>query len=120
MAFWTSIEPTKVSLKLFHRTTLIGTISELSYETPWYSGTIALTPEAEPYKELFAYMMEEEEQTEDPPFDESILDDWFIEDEADGERFEAGCPNIAEDGEIWWRMWPLGTTERVNKELESQ
>jgi hypothetical protein len=100
-----------VSLKLYHRAILIGTIIELFYETPWYSGTIVLTPDAEPYKEFFAFMLDEEKQSEEPPFDESIFDDWFIEDEADGERFEAGCPDISDDGEIYWRMWPLGTIE---------
>ena len=102
-----------VTLKLYHGKILIGTITELSYETPWYSGSIVLTEDAEPYKEFFAHMVDEDKQFEELPFDEALLDDWFIEDVADGERFEASYPSIEKDGEMAWQMWPLGTMESV-------
>jgi hypothetical protein len=93
-------------LKLYHKTRLIGTISNITPEDTFeMSGDIALTTAAAEYKPLFSYLTNEEALTSgaEPPFDKAYLDDWFLENEQ-GVRKEIGCPGIYyAEGEILWR-----------------
>jgi hypothetical protein len=68
-----------------------------------------LTDEAKTtFKEMFDYYNDEANQREpeepdesDFPFDESLLDDWFLED-VNGRR-EISYPVVTEKNEIFWR-----------------
>lgn len=92
-------------LKLFHGSKLLGTISEPSSDGLWMVGTIQLTQEAEAYKDVFAFVTDEEKMTngQEPPFDANyFFDNWFIE-EVDGTRKETAIPGIHDGSEIYWR-----------------
>lgn len=92
-------------LKLFHGSKLLGTISEAAPDGLWMAGNIHLTPEADAYKEVFAFVTDEEKMTDgkDPPFDANyFFDNWFIE-EDDGTRRETVVPGIHDGNEIFWR-----------------
>jgi len=94
------------ALKLYHKDKLIGTISNVAPEDTFeMSGDIELTPLADQYKPVFAYLTNEESLTSGvaPPFDKEYFDDWFLEDELGGKK-EIACPGIYyHDKEIFWR-----------------
>ena len=76
-------------LKLYHKDNLIGTISNVAPEDTFeMSGSIELTPLSEKYKPMFVYLANEETLTSgaDLPFDESDLDNWFLENEKGEKR----------------------------------
>lgn len=93
---------------LYHRDRLVGHVTNITPEDMFqWSGYIELTPTANDYQVMFDYFNDEsrerepEEQDEDPlPFDEAMLDAWYIEDE-DGRR-EISFPVVSE-GEVFWR-----------------
>jgi hypothetical protein len=93
-------------LKLYHKDRLIGLISNIAPEDTFeMSGDIALTAVAQEYKEKFAYLSDEDALTNgtNPPFDESFLNGWYLE-QPDGERKPIDCPGICfPDGEVFWR-----------------
>lgn len=93
-------------MKLYHKDRLIGTVTNITPEDTFdMSGDIELSPIAEEYKAMFAYLTDEDSLNSgaEPPFEESYLDDWFLEDEH-GVRKEIGCPGIYyEDREVLWR-----------------
>lgn len=93
-------------LKLYHKEELIGTISNVAPEDTFeMSGDIALTVAALHYKRMFEYLTDEEALSNGatPPFEEQLMEDWFIEDES-GHRREIACPGIYfDDNEILWR-----------------
>ena len=46
-------------LKLYHRDTLLGEITNVSQEGVWMSGDLKPTPAAEAYRDFFSYMTDE-------------------------------------------------------------
>jgi hypothetical protein len=101
------IKPTKGHI--YHRQTLVGTVTNICVEDMfWWSGDIELTPEARNYQVMFDYLNAEERQREpeepdesELPFDESLMDDWSLEDE-NGRR-EIMFPRVTEEGLAIWR-----------------
>jgi hypothetical protein len=101
------ITPTRASL--YHGDKLIGIITNITVEDMFqWSGDIELTSAASACQPMFDYFNDEknqrepEEPDESPcPFDESLLDDWFIEDE-NGKR-EVSFPVVTPEGEVFWR-----------------
>ena len=92
-------------LKLFHLTKMLGIITEPFQDGLGMGGTVYLTEEANSYKEIFSYIVDQEkmESGQDPPFDASyFFDNWFIEEE-DGTRKESIIPGIHEEHDIYWR-----------------
>ncbi|MBX3150422.1 hypothetical protein KF728_09760 [Candidatus Obscuribacterales bacterium] len=93
---------------LYHRDRLIGHVTNITPEDMFqWSGYIELSSAANDYQVMFDYFNDEsrerepEEPDESPlPFDESMLDAWYIEDE-DGRR-EISFPVISA-GEVFWR-----------------
>lgn len=100
------IKPTRANL--YHGDKLVGVVSNIAVEDMFqWSGNIELTAEAKAFQAMFDYYNDEANQREpeepdesDFPFDESLLDDWFIEDE-NGRR-EISYP-VVRDGEVFWR-----------------
>src|SRR5438046_854020 len=101
------IAPTRANL--YHGDKLIGVIKNIAVEdmSNW-SGDIELAGAVGAYQVMFDYFNDEnhqrepEEPDEEPlPFDESLLDDWFIEDE-NGKR-EVSFPAVTPEGEVFWR-----------------
>lgn len=92
-------------LKLYHNSTLVGNIVSHTANGFWFNGTIELTPEFEPYKDLFKWWSDEDRPTgEEPPFPEDVLENWFVETPEEGKK-EIGLPGIYEDQKISWRYF---------------
>lgn len=92
-----------MSLKLFHKDKLIGTIENPMSDDLAFVGDITLTQTANDYKDLFAFFVDDAKRwTADPPFDADMLSSWCIENDK-GEREEIDVPLINAKGEIWWR-----------------
>jgi hypothetical protein len=90
-------------LKLFHGNKLIGIIRNEVPDDFAFVGDIELTPEADEYKDVFAFFADEERgSTEEPPFEEKWYEDWRIEDQ-NGKQEEIFIPSIYPDGMICWR-----------------
>jgi hypothetical protein len=90
--------------KLYHRTKLIGIIKNVFVDGLEMGGDVELAAEAEPYKPLFAFLTDDEKAMQEPPFPESMLEGWFIEDEQ-GVRREIGAPAISAEMEVYWRYF---------------
>lgn len=81
-------------MKLYHNSTLIGTITDACANGFDMHGIINLLPSAEQYKPIFEYFQNQERpQPEEPPFEEHLLENWFIENEQN-RRQEIGLPGI--------------------------
>lgn len=89
------------TLKLFHKDTLIGTITNPSLDGLEMLGDIELTQAADEFKPIFDFFLIEENLELEPPFPEEKLWNWFVVDEA-GSREEIGLPYI-EGKDISWR-----------------
>lgn len=57
------------------------------------AGNIELLPEAELFKPLFDFLIDEERNHEEPPFSEELLQGWSIEDD-DGVEREIFAPAV--------------------------
>ncbi|CAN5458460.1 hypothetical protein BH11CYA1_BH11CYA1_00370 [soil metagenome] len=95
-------------INLYHGNTLIGTIASIATddEIEW-NGIITFTPEGEGYRHVFDYLGNEANDVGSDgnvlPFEETFLDDWFIEDEP-GMMQEIAIPTINYDEfEIVWQ-----------------
>ncbi len=91
-------------MKLFHNLEFIGDIEfvELVAFTMW--GRLTLAPAGEKFKEMFAFLVDSDNSHTEPPFPESELWGWFIEDEA-GVRHEIACPGVHDNfTTIGWRL----------------
>lgn len=92
-------------MKLIHAESQIGEITEPSQDGVWMSGDFVLSPSAgSEYSEFFAFMVDEDQGDNDPPFGPEFLDEtnWFIEDD-DGSRRGIEVPAIHEDNSVMWR-----------------
>lgn len=90
-------------LKLIHKEKLIGIIENPMPDELAMVGEISLCAEAKHYSDLFSFFRDNERKwSEEPPFSEDLLSDWFVEDE-NGNRSKTDVPVITEDNQIWWR-----------------
>jgi hypothetical protein len=91
-------------LKLYHRDTLLGEITNLSQEGVWMSGDLETTPAAATYRDFFAYLTDENKGQEDQPFGEDYLnpENWFVV-EDDGRKRGIEVPAVHADQSIDWR-----------------
>ena len=91
-------------MNLYHGNTLIGTIASIATddEVEW-NGIITFTPEGEAYRHVFDYLANESNDGAELPFEETYLDDWFLEEEP-GMLQEVAIPTINYDEcEIVWQ-----------------
>lgn len=95
----------QTELKLLHADRLVGIIRNVFAEGLEYGGDVELTSTGENYLEMFNFMTDEENFGMDPPVDESMIDDWYIE-EPDGKREKIGVPAVHEGKEIYFRFLP--------------
>lgn len=91
-------------LKLYHGERLIGTVTELEMDWPWYGGKIQLTDAAKEFAHIWKFLTSEESQMSDPPFEipDAVYENWFIEDEAGARQEIFDLPAVHSDGEVWW------------------
>lgn len=68
-------------MKLLHKKQVLGIIKNVVPEEMGLAGDIELSSSAEPYKPLFDFLVNEELNHEEPPFDKALLEDWSIEDD---------------------------------------
>lgn len=84
----------------------LGGISDVEGDQPWWVGNLSPTPAAAPFREFFAWMVDEDADSsaEEPPFDQAWWTDenWSIQ-EDDGNRRGICVPAVHGDGQIWWR-----------------
>ena len=90
--------------RLFFQDICLGEITEVYGESHWMSGTLWPTPESASFRDFFRWMVDENNASLDPPFDEALLDEdnWFIEQE-DGVKVGISLPAVQPDSEIGWR-----------------
>ncbi len=89
------------TFNLYYRKTLIGTISNVFTDQPWFIGDIEVTAAFEEFREGFAFLTDEDNEDRlsvEPPID---LENWFIED--DHGNSEEVLLAIHDGHEIWWR-----------------
>lgn len=92
-------------LKLFHNSTLLGTITGYHVYGFWWRGDIELTEAAESFQEVFIWFTSENRPMgQEPPFAEDILEDWYIETPGKGKR-SIGLPGIYRTKRIIWRYF---------------
>jgi hypothetical protein len=91
-----------MTLKLYHNELLLGDISGVDTDQPWMIGSVHLTRQAVEYEYFFSFVTDESKSTDEPPFDESLLENWYVEDES-GNRREIEFPAVHEDKTIYWR-----------------
>ncbi|MCW3098219.1 MAG: hypothetical protein JWL77_3837 [Chthonomonadaceae bacterium] len=91
-----------MTMKLYHKELLLGEITDVGTDQPWMMGSIQFTPQAATYQDFFAFMTDESNAMEEPPFSEDLLENWFIEDEL-GKKQEIEFPAVHEDNTIEWR-----------------
>ncbi len=96
--------PKGIAKRLFFKETCLGEITDVCGESHWMSGTLTPTSDAASFQDFFRWMVDEENVSIDPPFDEVLLDEdnWFIEQE-DGEKVGISVPAVHENCEIGWR-----------------
>ena len=95
---------TTAYLKVFHKDTFIGTITDIVAETgSLKSGKIRLSAESVAYSHVFTYLLDTEAMTDgySTPFDESYFDDWYFEDDR-GNRRKTIIPGIYPHCEAFW------------------
>lgn len=80
-------------MKLLHRNKVVGVISNVGPDEMGLCGNISLLPEAEPFKPIFDFMIDEERNHEDPPFSNDFLEGWSIQ-EDDGTQRKIFIPAI--------------------------
>lgn len=70
-----------ICMKLYWKNTFIGTITEISGDFPWMSGTFHPLEIDNNMRDFFNFMTDEENGYQEPPFPEDLLDDfnWTIE-----------------------------------------
>lgn len=91
-------------MKLLHDSQLIGTIENPILEGMSMTGDLKLTDAANKYLEMFAYFLGKKDPHVAPPFSESDLWGWTIEDDDSNLREVVGCPAVSNDGtSIRWR-----------------
>ncbi|MFN8658937.1 MAG: hypothetical protein U0105_21550 [Candidatus Obscuribacterales bacterium] len=89
------------TFKLLYKRTLIGTITNVGTDQPYFMGDLEVTPAYEPFRKGFAVLTSKEAQLKgiDPALD---LEHWYVEDE-DGVRAIAYVA-VHDDGKsIIWR-----------------
>ncbi|MBK9769842.1 MAG: hypothetical protein IPP57_03270 [Candidatus Obscuribacter sp.] len=96
------------SLKLYFEGKLIGTVSDITYVTPEFSGRLLPAPDFEAIREAMSIMTDDSaddiEGNSEKRWDmiESYDHDWFFEDDA-GEREQVYMPPICDDLVVSWR-----------------
>jgi hypothetical protein len=91
-------------MKLYHGTTHVADISDVSAEGIWMSGRIRLTAEGTSYRPFFEYMTDDRHGLDEtPPFGNDLLnaDEWFVLD--NGKRAGIEVPAVHPDGTVEWR-----------------
>lgn len=93
------------SFTLFHKRTLIGTITNIWTDQPWFHGDIELTEKYEKFREAFEYVTKEDSE-EASRMEEMQAkldwDNWFVKD-TDGCRTDVWV-YIYPDNTVAWRM----------------
>lgn len=83
----------------------LGRVSQIVYEFPWFSATFVPNPQAAGFREFFAFMVDENAQSQDPPFEPGLLaeENWWLVDDK-GKRTAISVPAVyLSKGEIAWR-----------------
>lgn len=94
--------------RLLWRDQLIATITGVGWsDFPWACGKLVVVDMAPELRELLEWIGRESRTedgiTEDPPFEDELLEEWFIE-KPDGTRTEIMIPVLDfADGSIEWR-----------------
>ena len=98
------------SFKLYFEGKLIGTVTDITYETPEFSGRLIPEPAFESIRAAMSFMTDdaadEIKGNEEKRFEmiESYDHDWFFEDEA-GEREQVYIPAIDDELVVIWRWF---------------
>lgn len=92
----------KPTLNLYYDGSLIGTISDPDFDSPWLQGKVQLNAKGEELRPFYEWM-EENELDQDPPFDPALFDSerWCVE--LEGYMIGIDMPSIRRDGTIDWR-----------------
>jgi len=91
-------------MRLIFQSSCLGEIEDLFFDQPEVHGMFKPSAGIEEFQQLFAWMVDEDNSSEEPPFDADLLDDsnWFVIDDS-GERRGITVPGVYADGEIIWR-----------------
>ncbi len=80
-------------MKLLHRSTPIGIVTDKQPDGMGYCADIQLLPAAEQCKPMFDFLIDEERNHEEPPFSEEWLHGWEMEDN-EGKKQDIFTPCI--------------------------
>ncbi|MBA4026905.1 MAG: hypothetical protein C0473_01550 [Cyanobacteria bacterium DS3.002] len=90
------------TIKLYHRAVLIGTITNVLANNNELLGAIDLLPSADAFRPVFAWIIRNEKTWEEPPFNDELLWNWYVEFE-NGLQTEIVLPCIYAERLIVWR-----------------
>jgi hypothetical protein len=98
----------KVPLKLYHGDKLIGTVTDLDSDYPWYGGKIQLTDAAKEFAHIWEFFTSEGGREKEPPFEiaDEVYENWSIVDEKGLRVAIFDLPAVHSDGEVWWTFEP--------------
>jgi hypothetical protein len=77
-------------LKLYRGSDIVGIITNPIQEGPETIAGLKFTEAASKWKELFQYMINDIDTTQDPPSELNVFEDWYIEDE-NGNKNRSSC-----------------------------
>ena len=91
-------------MKLLFQKTCLGEIDDLFFDQPEVHGSFRPASGIDDFQRLFRWMVDEDNSSKEPPFDDELLNDdnWFVIDDA-GQKRGITLPGVYDDGEIIWR-----------------
>lgn len=90
-------------MRLFFKGNQIGVVTLKGSDHPWLIGVVELNAAGEELRAFFSWIVDEENFTQDPPFDEDLLAEESWELDADGDLKGISMPGIYPNNEIRWR-----------------
>lgn len=94
-------------MQLYYQNRCLGWVDGVFLDQPEVHGRFSPAAGIEPFEDLFAWLVNEDNAGEEPPFDDALLDEanWFVVDN-DGRKRGISVPGVYDDGEIFWRWRP--------------
>jgi hypothetical protein len=94
----------RYNMHVYFRDICLGVVKDAALEGLWITGEFEAFESAEVFRDFFMFIVDEESEQQDMPFDEAWFDEenWYVIDEL-GEKRGMSVPGVYPDGMITWR-----------------